>query len=80
VKRRWKKSWHTLPIEQVYERLTTEGIGLRGSVAKFRLAEQGPNQLIAEKTVLGIFLAQFTDMMIWILIRRGHLWIGWRVD
>lgn len=66
-----KISWHTLPVKEVYDRLaTTELTGLRGSLAKSRLEEQGPNQLIAgeKKTVLSIFLAQFTDMMIWVLI------------
>ena len=65
-----KRNWHTLSAEEVFGRLETGYQGLETSTANTRLSEQGPNQLIAgeKKTLLSIFLAQFGDMMIWVLI------------
>ncbi|NMB00712.1 MAG: cation-translocating P-type ATPase [Firmicutes bacterium] len=65
-----KRNWHTLSAEEVFGRLETGYQGLKTSTANTRLSEQGPNQLIAgeKKTLLSIFLAQFGDMMIWVLI------------
>lgn len=65
-----RKRWHTLPVEDVYSKLATGINGLESSLANSRLAEYGPNQLVAgeKKTILSIFLAQFADMMIWVLI------------
>lgn len=63
-------SWHTTSLEDVSRTLISGEDGLTNSLAKIRLAENGPNQLITgeKKTVLSIFLAQFADMMIWVLI------------
>ncbi len=63
-------SWHTKSSEGVCKALVTGDGGLDSSIARARLAENGPNQLIAgkKKTVLSIFLTQFADMMIWVLI------------
>lgn len=70
-----KKSWHTLTSEEVCIELGTGINGLEGSVARSRLAEYGLNQLVAgeKKTLLSIFLAQFGDMMIWVLIAAAFI-------
>lgn len=56
-------SWHTTSIEGGKH-------GLTSSQAKTRLAEHGPNQFVLgeKKTVFSILLAQFGNMMIWVLI------------
>lgn len=65
-----QKNWHNLSSEQVYTELDSSPKGLTSSVAKSRLQEHGSNQLITEgkKSILSIFLSQFADMMIWVLI------------
>ena len=65
-----KKLWHTLPVESVYEELQSGTSGLESPLAASRLAQDGPNQLVSgeKKTLLSIFLAQFADLMIWVLI------------
>ena len=65
-----KKLWHTLAVEKVYEKLQSGTNGLRGSLAASRLSQDGPNQLVSgeKKSLLSIFLAQFADLMIWVLI------------
>ena len=65
-----KKGWHALSAEQVYERLQSGADGLESSLAASRLAESGLNQLVSgeKKTFLSIFLSQFSDLMIWVLI------------
>ncbi|MCK9525338.1 MAG: cation-transporting P-type ATPase, partial [Limnochordia bacterium] len=65
-----KKLWHTLPIEIVCEELHSGTGGLQSSLAASRFTQGGPNQLISgeRKTLLSIFLAQFADLMIWVLL------------
>lgn len=66
-----KRSWHTLSADEVCGKLTTQTTsGLSTAEARERLEKFGPNELIAgeKKTLLSIFLAQFGDMMIWVLI------------
>lgn len=62
--------WHTLPVESVYGELQSGTSGLESPLAASRLAQDGPNQLVSgeKKSLLGIFLAQFADLMIWVLI------------
>lgn len=65
-----KTAWHTLSLEEVYGNLNSGMNGLETSLAKERLTEFGFNQLTVgkKKTTFAIFLAQFGDMMIWVLI------------
>ncbi len=62
-------NWHKLTISQVFELLESGPQGLSSSVAGERLQEKGLNQLQEgkKKNIVGIFLAQFKDVMILIL-------------
>lgn len=64
------KKWHTMSAGDVAQTLSTNQNGLGSLVAKERLAKDGPNQLVAgeKKTIFSIFLAQFANVMIWVLI------------
>ena len=57
-------------VEEVARRLKSTPSGLSGEDARHRLNEHGKNALEAgkKKTVLGMFLHQFTDFMILVLI------------
>lgn len=63
-------NWHTLPCEEVIELLGTSATGLPSITAEERLREHGPNQLqeTNRKTLFSLFLAQFKDVMILILL------------
>jgi len=62
--------WHTLPIETVFEQLKSTPHGLTGDEAGRLRAEHGPNELNEKekRTVLLMFLDQFKDFMILVLI------------
>jgi Ca2+-transporting ATPase len=62
--------WHSLPIEDVYERLCAGPSGLSLEEAEKRLTQYGPNALPAKKPpgVLIIFLRQFKSPLIYILL------------
>jgi len=64
------QQWHQMSIEAALEALQTSSQGLPAAEARRRLAEHGPNILVEQqrRTVLGMFLGQFTDVMILILI------------
>lgn len=63
--------WHAVPIEEVVQRLSSDSVnGLSLQEAQKRLLRDGPNEL-EEKggpTALEIFLNQFKDFIIWVLI------------
>ncbi len=63
-------SWHILDPSAVYDRLRSSRQGLSRQEARARLLEHGHNELKAAKkrSAASIFLAQFTDFMIVILI------------
>ena len=64
-------AWHSLPIDEVVRRLSTDARrGLSASEAARRLAEHGPNSLVEPPAVpwWRTFLAQFRELLIWILI------------
>jgi Ca2+-transporting ATPase len=65
-----KKYWHMREAEEVLKELDTSAEGLSNEEAARRLAEYGPNKLEEgkKKSLFGIFIAQFQDFMIWILI------------
>ncbi|NLY39800.1 MAG: HAD-IC family P-type ATPase, partial [Firmicutes bacterium] len=63
--------WHALPVEQVAEKLGTSlQQGLSREEAERRLAQYGPNELeqMGRKTFLRMFIEQFADFMVIILI------------
>ncbi len=62
--------WHSLPVEGALQRLETSPAGLRPDEAKARLARHGPNELqqLARISPLKIFLSQFLDVLVIVLI------------
>ncbi len=68
--------WHFLSSEETAARLGTDaGRGLAKEEAARRLAERGPNELEerAKKTLLVMFLGQFQDFMILVLIAAAAI-------
>jgi len=63
-------NWHRLSVEEIFKIQGSSPQGLYASAAEERLLQTGPNQLIEgkKKTIAGIFLSQFKDVMILILI------------
>jgi Ca2+-transporting ATPase len=63
-------SWHSLPIEEVYERLCAGPSGLSVEEAEKRLAQYGPNVLPTRKPpgIPVLFLRQFKSPLIYILL------------
>jgi Ca2+-transporting ATPase len=65
------RQWWQASIEDTVESLESDSIrGLTAQEASARLGQYGPNQLEEKKGVsaLGIFLGQFGDFIIWVLI------------
>ena len=62
-------NWYRLSISKVFELLASGAQGLSSAVADERLLENGPNQLQEgkKKSITGIFISQFKDVMILIL-------------
>jgi len=66
-----KKPWHALSAEEALQDLHSDGHrGLESGEAARRLELVGPNELVVKKKVspLAIFLAQFKDFMVLVLI------------
>jgi Ca2+-transporting ATPase len=63
-------AWHTLPSEQVYERLGTSPQGLSSEESARRLSEFGPNELQAARRISPwqILLEQFKNVLVIILL------------
>lgn len=68
-------AWHTQDGEAVLAQLGSKRTGLSSAEAAKRLAEFGPNELKEAEPIRPwqIFLAQFTSLIIWILIAAGLL-------
>jgi len=64
------RNYHIKSVEEVMTELDTQVMGLSPEAAQKRLEENGPNVLPEgdKKTLLGIFLQQFKNVMIWVLI------------
>ncbi len=67
--------WHTLDQREIWRETHSSGEGLTQEEASGRLARQGFNELSEgkKKTWLMIFLAQFGDFMIWILMASATI-------
>ena len=63
-------NWHTQSIPAIFESLATSQQGLSSKTAEEKLQQFGPNELQEGKkrTIAGILLAQFKDVMILILL------------
>ena len=64
-------AWHAIPLENLVQRLATDALrGLSVEEAARRLAKDGPNVLEEPLAVpwWRTFLAQFRELVIWILI------------
>ncbi|MBU4385518.1 MAG: HAD-IC family P-type ATPase, partial [Actinobacteria bacterium] len=71
VEQQETKAWHSLTTEECLDALECDGKdGLSGAEAASRLERFGPNELREEKKKPSIilFLEQFNDFMIWVLI------------
>lgn len=62
--------YHTLSISETTDILKTSLSGISTEEAKTRLSLDGPNELLEEKkrTILGMFLEQFKNLMVIVLI------------
>lgn len=62
--------WHSIPVSDIYELLETNKNGLNNIEAELRLLSNGPNELLEKKrkTKLQLFVGQFKDVMILILL------------
>lgn len=62
--------WHAVPRDDVLARLNTSSEGLSAKEAKERLERFGKNEILLEKKIspLSIFIDQFRDFLIFILI------------
>lgn len=63
-------AWHSLPIEDVYEKLSTGPHGLTAEEASQRLHQFGPNTLPVRKPLglMLVFIHQFRSPLIYILL------------
>lgn len=63
-------NWHRLNIEEIFELLGSDLKGLSAAEAEEKLRQNGPNELQEgkKKSIAGILLAQFKDVMILILL------------
>lgn len=63
-------NWHNLTIDQVYQATQSSPNGLTSDASEERLRQVGPNELEEgkKKSVAGILLSQFKDVMILILL------------
>lgn len=64
------RNWYKLSIREVFESLGTSPKGLTKAAADEKLTQFGPNELLEgkKKSIGGILLAQFKDLMILILL------------
>ena len=71
-------NWHRLSIPEVYELLGTGSQGLSSASAEERLIQHGRNELQEgkKKSIAGMLLSQFKDVMILILLAAAinHYW------
>ena len=63
-------NWHRLSIPEIFELVGTSNKGLSTNAAEEKLLQVGPNELQEgkKKSIAGMLLAQFKDVMIIILL------------
>jgi len=63
-------AWHQKPVEAIFSEVDSDAAGLSQTAAKTRLLKHGPNELIEKKkkSLFQMFLDQFKDFMIMVLI------------
>ncbi|WFN37300.1 HAD-IC family P-type ATPase [Methanomicrobium antiquum] len=68
-------SWHSLPIEDVYEKLATGTDGISDEEASERLKHYGKNSLPVKKPpgIIVVFLHQFKSPLIYILLAAAFV-------
>ncbi|MDO9308916.1 MAG: cation-transporting P-type ATPase, partial [Deltaproteobacteria bacterium] len=68
-------NWHQQKTDEVMQKLGSSARGLSADEVRTRLLEHGPNELTetAKKTVLMMFLDQFKDFMILVLIAAAAI-------
>ena len=68
-------NWHQQKTDEVMQKLGSSAQGLSADEVRTRLLEHGPNELTetARKTVLMMFLDQFKDFMILVLIAAAAI-------
>jgi len=71
-------AWHSLSVEDALDRLETDATGLGADEASDRLDAYGPNEIAATDDVspLRIFLSQFQDFLIYLLVLAAALSLG----
>jgi magnesium-transporting ATPase (P-type) len=62
--------WHSIPAEEVLDRLASSPLGLTADEAERRLERDGPNRLTPQRgrSSVGRFLAQFTNTLVLVLV------------
>jgi P-type Ca2+ transporter type 2C len=65
-----RRAWHTIAADECLQALGSSSEGIPGEEALRRLSEYGPNALeeAKRKSSILLFLEQFNDFMIWVLI------------
>lgn len=71
-------SWHSSPLEEVYEKLESSEEGLKSNKAKERLQSNGKNVIESGGSIspIKIFISQFQDFLIYLLIISALLAVG----
>ena len=72
------KQWHSKQIDEVMSELSVDSNGLSSQEAQKRLSEYGPNEIKKEKgkSPVLLFLAQFTEVLMVILLLAMFLSLG----
>ena len=67
--------WHKLSIPEIFKLLGTNQQGLTASAAEEKLLQTGPNELEEgkKKSIAGMLLSQFKDVMILILLGAAFI-------
>ncbi|MDS0295177.1 cation-translocating P-type ATPase [Halogeometricum luteum] len=70
--------WHGDSAERVFERVDSSTAGLSGEEAAARLDAHGPNEIRQSESIslVEIFLAQFRDVLVYILVLAALLSLG----
>ena len=72
-----RQPWHATPIAGVFDALHAAPAGLTNADASARLAQYGPNALVAEQptSAVRILIAQLRSIIVVLLLGLVWLWI-----